>query len=228
METKPTLRDQLTSTRIGVSAAEFQAASALNPRQGASWGLWGDSTGDLSVFADSAVAAPRLRKDVVLIGANFGLGGDAGAFRTFQNFHASNSGGDTKLRKALTGTVLEGAFLTDVVKDYATKYADGLAAEIKTGKLDVERYVAAGFKAEQEALGIGLDTLYIPIGGRTRELWDLLVDLGVIPAAQRVFHREYGGGPLFKDKPVLNLYHYSAAVNMGEAVEALLSQHSPK
>lgn len=228
METKPTLRDQLASTRVSVSVTEFQAAAALDPRQGASWALWGATTGDLSVFNDSTVAAPRLRKDVVLIGANFGLGGDAGAFKTFQNFHASNSGGDTKLRKALTGTVLEGAFLTDIVKDYATKYANGLAAEIKTGRLDVDRYVAAGFKAEQEALDIGPDALYIPVGGRTRELWDLLVELGVIPAEQRVFHREYGGGPLFNGKPVLNLNHYSAAVNMDEAVEALLSQHSLK
>lgn len=96
------------------------------------------------------------------------------------------------------------------------------------GELDVERYVSEGFQAEQEALDIGLDTLYIPIGARTRELWDLLVGLRVIPAEQRVFHKEYGIGPLFRGKPVLNLTHYSAAVNMQDAVESLLSQHSLK
>lgn len=208
--------------------AEYEASKALDSRQGASWAIWGATTGDLSIFEDSAAAAPLLRKDVVLIGANFGLGGDAGAFKPFQNFHARTSGGDTKLRKALTGTALEGAFLTDLVMDYGTKYADRLGAEIRAGALDIEKHVVAGFRAEQEALGLGPETLYIPIGGRTRELWDLLVDRGAIPAAQRVFHGEYGNGPLFRGRAVHNLTHYSAAVNMTQAVGATLAQPSVK
>lgn len=89
-----TLNDHLTGTRVGVSVAEYEASKALDSRQGASWAIWGATTGDLSIFEDSATAAPLLRKDVVLIGANFGLSGDAGEFKPFQNFHARASGGD--------------------------------------------------------------------------------------------------------------------------------------
>ncbi|KAM9862975.1 hypothetical protein ACI1US_01113 [Leucobacter sp. BZR 635] len=226
MNVTHTLRTHLDNNRASVSVAAYEASRTLPSRQGASWGIWGERTGDLSVFSDSAEAAPRLRRDVVLIGANFGLGGDVGEFKAFQNFHASSSGGDTKLRRGLTGTVLEGAFLTDIVKDYPTKYANKLAAEIKAGHLDTTKHVAEGFAAEQEALSLGPDTLYIPMGVRTRELWDLLVARGVLPANQRVFHREYGNGPLFKGKPVRNLTHYAAAVNMVDAVAALLDQES--
>lgn len=160
----------------------------------------------------------------MLIGANFGLGKDGDDFQPFQNFHSPRSGGDTKLRNGVTGSVLEGAFLTDLVKDYPTKYAGGLAKEIRSGALDTDRYVRAGFKAEQEALGLSADTLYIPVGGETRTLWDLLVKRGVIRAEQRVFHRHFGSGPLFAGKPVANLRHYSGSVNMVAAVEALLAQ----
>lgn len=151
-----------------------------------------------------------------------------GEFKPFQNFHARTSSGDTKLRKALKGTALEGAFLTDLVKDYGTKYADGLKAKIRAGALDIEHHVRAGFTAEQEVLGLGPETLYIPFGGRTRELWDLLVDRGAIPAAQRVFHAEYRSGPLFQGRAVHNLARYSGAVNMTQAVGALLAQPSAK
>ncbi|WP_447586890.1 hypothetical protein [Microbacterium lacticum] len=222
MEPKQTLKEQLTAQRLGVSVDEYQRSRTLPPRQGASWGIWGDSNTDLTIF-DGEEVASRLRKDVVLIGANFGLHGEAGEFRSFQNFHAS-TGGDTKLRKALTGTVLEGAFLTDLVKDYPSAYATGLPGEIKNGTLDIEKYVVSGFLAEQEALGLTSETLYIPMGAKTRELWNLLDQKGAIPAAQRVFHREYGNGPLFGGNPVANLTHYSAAVNMAAAVEALLQQ----
>lgn len=213
------------STPVAVSVAEYEASQCLNPRQGASWAVWGERTGDLSVFDDASLIAPRLRKDVVLIGANFGLDkGDAGGFRPFQNFHSAKSGGDTKLRNGVTGTVLEGAFLTDLVKDYPTKYANGLAKAIRNGSLDTRRHVRSGFEAEQKALGLDVDTLYIPVGATTRTLWDLLVTRGVIPAEQRVFHRHFGAGPLFAGKPVTNLRHYSGSVNMVAAVQALLAQ----
>lgn len=117
-----TLNDDLIANRTGVSIAEFEASRGLGAREGvggaASWAVWGNENDDLTIFEDSAVISPRLRKDVVLIGANFGLGGDEGEFSPFKNFHARKSGGDSKLRKAIMGTALEGAFLTDIVKDY--------------------------------------------------------------------------------------------------------------
>ncbi|MFK4790717.1 hypothetical protein [Microbacterium sp. ZW T5_56] len=224
MSTPSTLRDHLSSVGITVSPTQFEQSRALPSRQGGSWALWGATTDDLSIFDDAATVAPRLRTDVVLIGANFGLGGDAGPFRPFQNFHASTSRGDSKLRRAIGGSPLEGAYLTDLVKDYPSKYATRLPREVRSGSLDLDAHVISGFQAEQDALGIGPSTLYIPIGARTRELWDLLVDREAIPAAQRVFHHEYGGAPLFRGKPVQNLTHYAAAVNLAEAVTALLDQ----
>lgn len=222
MEPNQTLKEQLAARRIEVSADEYQKSRTLPPRQGASWGIWGEKTADLSIFENEDAPA-KLRKDVVLIGANFGLGGEGGDFKSFQNFHAT-TGGDTKLRKGLTGTVLEGAFLTDLVKDYPSAYATDLPRQVKKETLDLEKYVVSGFRAEQEALGLTSETLYIPMGAKTRELWDLLVARKAIPAEQRVFHREFGNGPLFRGRPVLNLTHYAAAVNMPDAVEALLEQ----
>lgn len=226
MQQESSLNEALTSSHAGVSVTEYEASRALDPRQGASWAIWGTTTDDLSIFDDGAAVSPRLRKDVVLIGANFGLGGDVGDFKPFQNFHARTSGGDTKLRNGITGTALQGAFLTDLVKDYPTKYADRLAAEIKAGILDPEEFIVAGFRAEQAALGLGPETLYIPMGRRTRELWDLLVHISVIPREQRVFHREYTNGSHLSSTGVLNLSHYSGAVNMVRAVEALLAQRA--
>lgn len=111
----------------------------------------------IAFICDADTLLPRLRKDIVLIGANFGLGKDGDDFASFQNFHSPTSGGDTKLRNGVRGTVLEGAFLTDLVKDYPTKYAGGLAKEIRSGALDTDRDVRSGFEAEQEALGRDLD-----------------------------------------------------------------------
>lgn len=212
---------------MAVSEDEFEASKALPARYGASWAIWGEATDDLSVFD---AFPPNLRKDVVLIGANPGTGGDGGDFTPFKNFHAKKSRGDSKLKNALRGTPLEGAFLTDLVKNYSSKYATGLKHAIRTGELDAQKYVAEGFRAEQEAVGLNEQTLYIPMGAKTRELWDFLVAQKVIPETQRVFHRAYGNGPGLDRGPmkpsskVENLVHYSASVNMAGAIKALLAQ----
>lgn len=64
----------------------------------------------------------------------------------------------------------------------------------------------------------------MPMGQRTRDLWDLLVNRGVSSHEIRAFYREYGNEPLFNQKPVRNLPHYAAAVNLAQAVKAQLAQ----
>lgn len=224
MQSLQTLGEKLIHHRAPVTASQYEAARALDPRQGASWAVWGATTGDLALFDDVATIVPRLRNDVVLIAANFGLGGDTGEFAPFRNFHASSSGGDSKLRRGITGTPLEGAFLTDIVKDFPTKYADGLARGITEGAIDVDNHIRRGFDQERDALGLTDETLYIPIGGNSRSIWDLLVRMGVLPRGQRVLHREYSPATSKRGTPVLELPHYSNAVNMTAAVQSLLAR----
>ncbi|MCH1883962.1 hypothetical protein [Agrococcus sp. ARC_14] len=219
----PTLQDHLAESRVAVTSRDFELSKSLGTA--ASWAVWGSEVGDMSVFDDAALITPQLRKDVVLIGANFGMIRDDEVIQRFKNFHAGRSGGDAKLRRGIEGTPLEGAFLTDLLKDYPTPDTQGLKKAILSGEIDIRKHVVEGFAEEQAALGLDTNTLYIPLGRTTQELWELLVALGHIRADQRVFHRIGNGGPTYNNAVVQNLRHYASAVNMSKAVAALLEQN---
>lgn len=96
-----------------------------------SWAVWapaGDkpksNVGDLSIFNDEKKIAeilPKLNPDIVLAGLN-GANGDGAIdaeVRYFANFHSHwHRATDYKIRYATAGTVLEGAFMTDVIKHH--------------------------------------------------------------------------------------------------------------
>lgn len=221
--TTAALRDTLAASFSPVTRNEFSASRTVG--SAASWAVWGDKTGDLSLFDDTDALLPRLRKDVVVIAATFAPGGTLTNSPPFRNFHAHRSAADGRLRSGLTGSPLEGAFLTNIVKDFPTMYANGLQQDIRYGDLDVERHIVEPFFAEQRALNLGPDTLYIPVGIHARELWDFLVERGDLPDDQRVFHRMVApGGPRHRGHLVRELRNFSGPVNMPEAVELLLSQ----
>jgi len=96
-----------------------------------SWAVWApvgttpkSNVGDLSIFNDEQKLTTTLKKlnpDIVLAGLN-GSTGDLTATTgviPFANFHSSYSRAtDYKIRFATIGTALEGAFMTDVIKDH--------------------------------------------------------------------------------------------------------------
>lgn len=220
------LLDDLKKNLLSVSASEFDATKKLPPYNGSSWAVWGKTTFDLSIFDNAEAVVPRLRKDVVIMGANFG-GTDNGShlqMQPFQNFHTKGHGPDTKLRNAVTGTALEGVFLSDLVKNYPTQYANKLAKEIFEPDFDLGGKVIEPFEAEQEALGLTEDTLFILMGANTVKVWDALVEYGVISKKQRVFHKEYVYSPEGREH-LLTMPQHSASVSLADKVSALL-QHT--
>lgn len=223
MGAERTLGDDLAQRSI-VTRKQFDESRSLPLQYGTSWAVWGSDVGDMSVFDDVESVVPRLRRDVVLIGVNPGAQKDQRAPQAFQNFHLTSN--DAKLRNAVVGTDLEGALLTDLVKDFATAHASELLAEVRAGRIRLDEKVTEGFRAEQEALGLNEDTLYVPVGKAARLLWDELVRKGAIPESQKVFHKLYGGGPKLEREPIAveNLPHYSGAVDLRKAVSTLLAQ----
>lgn len=92
------------------------------------WAPAGDkpksNVGDLSIFnSEEKISAilPKLKPDIVLAGLN-GANGDGAIdenVRDFSNFHSHwHRATDYKVRHALAGTPLEGAFMTDVIKNH--------------------------------------------------------------------------------------------------------------
>jgi hypothetical protein len=69
---------------------------------------------DLSIF-DEEDALLKLQPDIILVGLNFSKSGVV--TNSFQNFHGSG-GGAYKIRYALEGTPLWGAYMTDIIKDF--------------------------------------------------------------------------------------------------------------
>lgn len=205
------LQNYLENNRQAVSPSEFAETKLLPPYNGSSWAVWRENAPhDLSIFEDAEEIAPRLRKDVVLVGANFGGGedNDVSTMKPFQNFHTKGHGPDTKLQNAVTGTAIEGAFMTDLVKNYPTKNASTLARDIVDPSFDFEKHIVAPFHAEQNALGLNEDTLYILMGGNTLKIWNVLVERGVFSDKQRF----------------ATMKHYAAAINLVDEINNLLNQ----
>ena len=130
------LKEIIEAQHVAPTDTEFQASR--NFTNAASWALWGNSVHDLDVFKDENEPWGNLRKDVVLLGGNFGSL-DAGfpALETFENFHYLNpktgkpSSGDSKLRNQLTGGPVAGAFMSDVIKYSPTPYSGDLLKRLK-------------------------------------------------------------------------------------------------
>jgi hypothetical protein len=96
-----------------------------------SWALWTpqgvkakSNVGDLSIFNDEDKIPKTLNKlnpNIILAGLNAanGEGEETTDIKSFANFHSSYAAAtDYKIRYATAGTALEGAFMTDVIKNH--------------------------------------------------------------------------------------------------------------
>ena len=110
-----------------------------------SWAIWAPQSderkaksgvSDLSIFNDEnklKEILPRLNPNIVLAGLN-GSTGDGGEMGLvpFANFHSNYSRAtDYKIRLTVTATPLEGAFMTDVVKNHFETDSNKLKAELE-------------------------------------------------------------------------------------------------
>jgi hypothetical protein len=160
-----------TKTSGAVSEDVFRAYAGSDVSNYSSWGIWGETTSDLTVFDMENKPWERLRSDVYLMGGNTGKLGPEGLGK-FQNFHAKGHGGDGSLRTALTGGPIEGAYLTDIVKDYPTTHSGPLLKAIGAGDANITEHVVEPLQEELRLLKCPDQVTVVLLGSSTVAVWD--------------------------------------------------------
>jgi hypothetical protein len=146
-----------------------------NYRRCASWAVWADggnkpkdNVSELGIFdiEDDDALLRQLNPHIVLVGLNV-----SGRIpRPLGNFHSrSPNAMDYKIRFALKGTELWGAYMTDIIKDFEQKASGKMMAHLRKRR-DFERVNIELFKTELRDLGVEQPTL-IAFG---RDAFDIL------------------------------------------------------
>jgi hypothetical protein len=130
----------------------------------ASWAIWKDqgsrakdNIGALSIFElnENHKLLEQLKPDIVFAGLNI----SRPIQRPLGNFHDGRASSmDYKIRYALKGTPLWGAYMTDVIKDFEQKVAGEMMSYLRKNKR-FERDNLDLFKAELRDLGANQPTL---------------------------------------------------------------------
>jgi hypothetical protein len=169
-----TVAEYLAETKANGAVSEqvFRAYADSDVSKFSSWGIWGKTVGDLSVFDTEHQPWERLRSDVVLMGGNAGKGKDGQEMKKFGNFHSAGHGPDGKLRSALAGLPFEGAFLSDIVKGAPTKGAPELLRAFRKNEVDFPSKVVGPLRAELDVLEMPERVLVILLGDETVTVWD--------------------------------------------------------
>ena len=168
-----TVAEHLAETRASGAMTEegFRAYAGSDVSNYSSWAIWGKTTSDLRVFDVENKPWERLRSDVFFMGGNTGKLGPEGLGK-FQNFHAQGHGGDGSLRNALAGGPVEGAYLTDIVKDYPTTDSGPLLKAIAAGDVDIPKHAVLPLQEELRLLNSPEKVTVILLGASTVEVWD--------------------------------------------------------
>ncbi len=168
-----TVAEYLAETKASGAVSEevFRAYANSDVSSYSSWAIWGKTTSDLTVFDVENEPWERLRSDVFIMGGNTGKL-DKGKLTRFQNFHAEGHSPDGRLRTAVTGTLLEGAFLSDVVKDYPTADSGPLLKAIGAGDVDITKHVVGPLQEELRLLNSPEKLVLVLLGGTTVDVWD--------------------------------------------------------
>ena len=144
---------------MAVSAELFQDI-AKNYGKVASWALWvkpgskpKSNIGDMSIL--DIDKNPRLldslRTDIVMVALNFAR--EVETTESFLNFHDRNPHGqDYKLRYAFQDTEFEGAYMTDIIKDFPMLRAADVLKHLRQHPGEAEKQVSA-FRAELKFIG---------------------------------------------------------------------------
>jgi hypothetical protein len=132
----------------------------------ASWAIWPSAGStpksnmdNLSIF-DEEDALLKLQPDIILVGLNFSKSGVV--TNPFQNFHGSG-GGAYKIRYALEGTPLWGAYMTDIIKDFPEEESKNVMSYLRANPSVVSENVMS-FQQEVRDLGAVWPTV-VAFGG---------------------------------------------------------------
>jgi len=128
----------------------------------ASWAIWADETdrpksnmGDLSIFDDNLILED-LNPNNILVAYNFSV--DGKVLRGWENFHGEN-GEVYKLRYALKGTYLWGAYITDIIKDCVEPNSKLVSEYLEKNPEVIDKNIER-FEAEINDLQVTSPTLY--------------------------------------------------------------------
>ena len=120
-----------------------------------SWAIYSDKTiteksgmDDISFFEDPSIL-PKLKPNIVLVGLNI----SEKIKRVFGNFHpTSSSAQDYKIRHAIKDTIFEGAYMTDIIKDFEQKHSGKLMKYLSANK-EFEKDNVVKFEQELQDIG---------------------------------------------------------------------------
>ena len=124
----------------------------------ASWAIWADdgekpkdNMGDLSIFNidTNSDLLKQLNPHYILVGLNIST---KEIETKLENFHGPN-GGAYKIRFALRGTPLWGAYMTDIIKDFKQKACGKVMSYLKSNKTFEEENIES-FRQEINDLGV--------------------------------------------------------------------------
>lgn len=164
---------------MGISRAQFERIKT-NLGRHTSWAVWApvgekpkSNVGDLSMFNDEEKIEEiilKLNPNIVLAGLNGATVGEANidGAEPFSNFHSGWSRAtDYKIRFATVGTALEGAFMTDVIKDHYETDSGLVLKELKKNP-EYERKKVDEFFSE--ITQVSRDPMIFAFGGLAYEL----------------------------------------------------------
>jgi hypothetical protein len=114
---------------------------------------------DLSVF-DGEDILLTLQPNIVLVGLNFSKSGVV--TNSFQNFHG-RGGGAYKIRYALEGTPLWGAYMTDIIKDFPEEESKNVMSYLNANPSVVSDNISS-FQQEVHDIGAAQPTV-VAFGG---------------------------------------------------------------
>jgi len=178
---------------------------------GGSWAVWAEegdtpksNVGDLSVFdtESNPDILGALNPEIVLVGLN---GSRASTKYSFANFHDSRPVAmDFKIRYAVEGTKLWGAYMTDIIKDFNEKESGKMMQYLRANK-EFEKENVQTFRQEIQDIGACSPTL-VAFGNDSYSI------------LKRNFDGEY---PLFK---LSHYSNYSSKEKYRDEVSGLLSR----
>jgi len=152
----------------------------------ASFALWKDkdgkeksNVGDLSIFDSTTI----LKTNIVFVGLNI----SEKITRAFGNFHSlSPNANDYKIRYAVKDTIFEGAYMTDIIKNFENKISGDVMRYLKNNP-DFLRQNIESFK--QELIDIGNDDLKnITIIAFGNDCHQILISAGICSKIYKVSH----------------------------------------
>lgn len=142
-----------------------------------SWAVWADPSPDgkkSSGIPDLSIFEPRpghpilsrLHCNYVLVGLNFSRPVTETS-APFANFHSGYARSrDFQLRKALQGTPVWGAWMTDVIKDHPEPKATKVMQDVRRGRIDVREQIN---KLKEELRDLGATAPVLVALGRSTD-----------------------------------------------------------